>query len=109
MRDDAVRCQSGTLVAEVSLLWPGLLQKRPPEIYRAVLRRVQPAPALCCPQGSIFDIGARATAQDSGQQEGAADLPQIICHRVSLLLDQPPVLSIFCVHRFSVSARARPI
>src|SRR5215472_14527126 len=58
-RDDAVRCQKRALVAEVPLLWPDLLHGRPLVIYRAVLRRVQPAPALRCPQGSVFNISAR--------------------------------------------------
>ena len=90
MRDGAVRCQSAALVAEVSLLRRGLLQGRPLDIYRAVLRRMQPASALRCPQGGVSNIGAGATAQDSGRHDGAADLSQIICHRVPLVPGQPP-------------------
>ena len=89
MRDDAACCQSAALVAEVSLLWPILLQG-PLVIYRAVLRRMQPASALRCPPGGVSNIGAGATAQDSGRHDGAADLSQIICHRVPLVPGQPP-------------------
>src|SRR6516164_11690939 len=71
--------RGGTLVAGVLLLWPDLLRGRPLVIYRAVLRRVQPAPALRCPQGAVCNIGTGAAAKDRGQHEGAADLPQIVC------------------------------
>jgi hypothetical protein len=63
-----------SLVAEVSLLWRGLLQGRPLNIYRAVLRRVQPASALRRPRGGVSNIGPGATAQDSAPHEGAGDL-----------------------------------
>jgi hypothetical protein len=63
---------------------------------------VQPAPALRCPQGGVFNIGARATAQDGGHHEGAADLPQIIWHGVSLPLDQQACDRLFCAQDFGI-------
>src|SRR5215467_10050099 len=60
LRDGVVRCQKRALVAK-SVAARDLLQRQPLVIYRAVLRRVQPAPALRCPQGSVFNISAGAT------------------------------------------------
>jgi hypothetical protein len=56
MRGDAACYQNGALVAGVSLSLPSLLQGWPLGIHRAVLTRVQPAPALRCPQGAVFNM-----------------------------------------------------
>ena len=99
--------RSAALAAEVSLVWPDLLQGRPLVIYRAVLRRVQPAPALRCPQGAIFNIGTRAAAKDRGQHEGAADLPQIICHHALSFWINRRVIELFCAQVFGIR-KGRP-
>ena len=76
--------------------------RRPFVIYRAVLRRVQPAPALRCPQGAIFNIGTRAAAKDRGQHEGAADLPQIICHHALSFWINRRAIELFCAQVFGI-------
>ena len=81
--------------------------RRPFVIYRAVLRRVQPAPALRCPQGAIFNIGTRAAAKDRGQHEGAADLPQIICHHALSFWINRRAIELFCAQVFGIR-KGRP-